>query len=87
MLVVDSPVGDIVSQWPFIGHLTGGGLAKILGITFTMLLFFTLFKAAPNRKISIRQAFLATVIAAVFTGLGTQLYMWVMDLVHHLRML
>ena len=76
-LVVDSPIGDIVSQWPIIGHLTGGGLAKILGITFTMLLFFTLFKAAPNRKISIGQALLATVIAVVFTGLGTQVYMWV----------
>ncbi len=76
-LVVDSPVGDIVSQWPIIGHLTGGSLAKILGITFTLLLFFTLFKAAPNRKVSIWQALLATVIAAVFTVLGTQIYMWV----------
>jgi len=76
-LVVDSPVGDIVSQWPIIGHLTGGGLAEILGITFTLLLFFTLFKAAPNRWVSNRQALLATVIAAVFTGLGTQIYIWV----------
>ncbi|MCD4701644.1 MAG: YihY/virulence factor BrkB family protein, partial [Candidatus Aegiribacteria sp.] len=76
-LVVDSPVGDIVSQWPFIGHLTGGSLAQILGISFTMLLFFTLFKAAPNRKVSIGQALLATIIAAIFTALGTQIYMWV----------
>ncbi len=78
-LVVDSPVGDIVSQWPIIGQLTGGGLAHILGITFTMLLFFTLFKAAPNRKVSMWQALLATVIAVVFTGLGTQAYLWVID--------
>ncbi|MEN8207716.1 MAG: YihY/virulence factor BrkB family protein [Candidatus Fermentibacteria bacterium] len=78
-LVVDSPVGDIVSQWPFIGHLTGGGLAQILGISFTMLLFFTLFKAAPNRKVSFRQALLATLIAVVFTGLGTQTYIWVIS--------
>ncbi len=42
-----------------------------------LLLFFTLFKAAPNRKVSIGQALLATVIAAVFTVLGTQIYMWV----------
>ena len=76
-LVVDSPVGDIVSQWPIIGHLTGGGLAEILGISFTALLFFTLFKAAPNRKISIGQALLATIIAIVFTGLGAQTYIWV----------
>ncbi len=76
-LVVDSPVGDIVSQWPLIGHLTGGGIAQILGITFTTLLFFTLFKAAPNRKVGIRQALLATAVAMVFTGLGTQAYIWV----------
>ncbi len=76
-LVIDSPVGKIVSQWPFIGHLTGGGLARILGVSFTMMLFFTLFKAAPNRKVSIGQAVLATVIAAVFTALGTQIYIWV----------
>jgi YihY family inner membrane protein len=76
-LVVDSPVGDVVSQWPLIGQLTGGGLARILGVTFTLLLFFTLFKAAPNRKISFGQAALATLITTVFTGLGTQLYLWV----------
>lgn len=78
-LVVDSPVGDVVSQWPLIGHLTGGGIAQILGITFTMLLFFTLFKAAPNRKVGVRQALLATVVAMVFTGLGTQSYIWVIN--------
>lgn len=76
-LVVDSPVGDIVSHWPLIGHLTGGGMAQVLGITFTMLLFYTLFKAAPNRKVGTGQAFLAAAIATVFTGLGTQIYMWV----------
>ncbi|MCK4671352.1 MAG: YihY/virulence factor BrkB family protein [Candidatus Aegiribacteria sp.] len=76
-LVVDSPLGDIVSRWPLIGHLTGGGMAQILGISFTMLLFFTLFLAAPNRKVGRGQALLATVIATVFTGLGTQIYMWV----------
>jgi len=76
-LVVDSPVGDIVSQWPIIGRLTGGGLAEILGISFTALLFFTLFKAAPNRKVSIGQALLATIIAIVFSGLGAQTYIWV----------
>ena len=78
-LVVDSPVGDIVSQWPIIGRLTGGGLAEILGISFTALLFFTLFKAAPNRKVSIGQALLATIIAIVFTGLGAQTYIWVIS--------
>jgi len=76
-LVVTSPLGDIVSQWPVIGQLTGGGLAQVLGLTFTMLLFFTLFKAAPNRKVGIRQALLATIVATIFTGLGAQVYVWV----------
>lgn len=75
-LVVDSTVGDIVSQWPLIGSLTGGSLAQILGISFTLLLFFTLYKAAPNRTVSFGQSLLATVIAAVFTALGTQVYIW-----------
>jgi len=75
-LVVDSTVGDIVSQWPLIGQLTGGSLAQILGISFTLLLFFTLYKAAPNRTVSFWQAMLATTVAALFTALGTQLYIW-----------
>ena len=75
-LVVESPVGDVVSQWPLIGRLTGGGLARILGVSFTLLLFFTLFKAAPNKKIGYRQALLATFIAALFTYLGTHVYVW-----------
>ncbi|MBN2587271.1 MAG: YihY/virulence factor BrkB family protein [Candidatus Fermentibacteraceae bacterium] len=78
-LMVDSPLGDIVSRWPLIGSLTGGNLAQILGISFTLLLFFTLFKAAPNRSVSLRQALLATAIAAVFTALGTEVYIWVIS--------
>jgi membrane protein len=75
-LVVDSPVGDVVSQWPLIGQLTGGNLAQILGMSFTLLLFFTLYKAAPNRKVGTLQALLATIIAAIFTALGTKVYIW-----------
>ena len=79
MVVVDSPVGDLVSQWPLVGQLTGGSIAQILGISFTVLLFFTLYKAAPNRKVSFGQALNATVFAVVFTGLGAQLYIWVIS--------
>ncbi|OPL18912.1 MAG: hypothetical protein AVO35_02990 [Candidatus Aegiribacteria sp. MLS_C] len=75
-LVVDSTVGDIVSQWPLIGSLTGGSLAQILGISFTLLLFFTLYKAAPNKKVSFCQAALATGLAAFFTWIGTEVYIW-----------
>jgi len=78
-LMVDSPLGDVVSQWPLIGSLTGGNLAQILGISFTLLLFFTLYKAAPNRFVSFGQALLATAIAAVFTALGTEVYIWIIS--------
>lgn len=75
-LITDSPIGQVVSRWPVIGSLAGGGMAQILGTSFTMLLFFMLYKAAPNRRVGNGQALLATVIATVFTGLGTQLYLW-----------
>ncbi len=73
-LITDSTIGEIVSNWPIIGHLTGGGVAGILGTTFTVLLFFMLYKAAPNRKVGNLQASAATIIATVFTWLGTHLY-------------
>jgi membrane protein len=75
-LLTDSTIGVVVSKWPLIGSLTGGGVAQVLGTTFTMLLFFMLYKAAPNRKVGFGQAVLATGIATVFTALGTQLYVW-----------
>ena len=75
-LITDSPIGELVSRWPVIGSLAGGGVAQVLGTSFTMLLFFMLYKAAPNRKVGFGQALLATVIATVFTALGTQLYLW-----------
>lgn len=75
-LITDSPVGVVVSNWPVIGSLIGGVVAQVLGTTFTMLLFFMLYKAAPNRKVGTGQAALATLIATVFTALGTQLYVW-----------
>ena len=75
-LITDSTIGEIVSNWPLIGHLTGGGVAGILGTTFTILLFFMLYKAAPNRKVGNLQALAATLIATIFTWLGTLLYIW-----------
>jgi membrane protein len=75
-LITDSPVGVVVAKWPVIGGLIGGAVAQVLGTTFTMLLFFMLYKAAPNRKVGTGQAVLATVIATVFTALVTQLYVW-----------
>jgi len=74
--ITESPLGAIVQGWPVIGSLAGEGFARILGTTFTVLLFFMLYKAAPNRKVGAGQALVATLIATVFTALGTRLYVW-----------
>jgi membrane protein len=75
-IVNGSGLGRVASQWPLLGNLIGTGSAVILGFVFTILLFFTLYWAAPNRRVSVRQAFAATVIAVVFTWAGTKLYVW-----------
>lgn len=75
-LVKDAGLGRVASQWPLLGSLIGTGSAVILGLVFTTLLFFTLYWAAPNRRVSIRQALVATVIAVIFTWAGTKLYVW-----------
>lgn len=75
-IVVDSPLGKFVEAWPVIGPLIGKASAKLLAFTFTTMLFLTLFKAAPNRKISWRQALLATAVVVIFFDMGTRLYTW-----------
>ena len=75
-IVVDSPLGRVLEHLPLVGTFMGKGSARLLGLTFVLLMFFTLYKAAPNRKVSKRQAFLATVVAVVFLELGTMLYTW-----------
>jgi YihY family inner membrane protein len=75
-LVKDAGLGRVASQWPLLGNLIGTGSAVILGYVFTTLLFFTLYWAAPNRRVSIRQAMAATFIAVVLSWAGTRLYVW-----------
>ncbi|MBN1434818.1 YihY/virulence factor BrkB family protein [Candidatus Fermentibacterales bacterium] len=75
-VVTDSTLGQALVQLPLVGSLLGTGSARLLGLTFVFLMLFTLYKAAPNRKVSKRQALLATVVAIVFLDLGTILYTW-----------
>jgi membrane protein len=73
-LVRDSAAGRIASQWPLVGSLIGTGSAMILGLVFTFLFFFMLYWAAPNRRVSLRQAFVASLVAEVLCWLGTKMY-------------
>ena len=75
-LVKDSIPGEIAARWPLVGRLVGTGSAGLLGGFFTLLLFFTLYWAAPNRRVSLRQAGLAAVLAAVASWIGTRFYLW-----------
>lgn len=72
-------VYEVVSGWPLIGEMTGKGMAGLLGLVFTLLLFFTLYWAAPNKKMAKSQAFIATLIATVFTWLGSMAYIAVVS--------
>jgi len=79
-VVVDSTVGDAVSTLPLIGGVFRYGDIRILALTFTILLYFTLFWAAPNRKVSVWQALFAAVLATVLTYVGTSVYAWAISL-------
>jgi YihY family inner membrane protein len=76
LLVRDSPAGQIAGQWPLVGRLIGTGSARLLGWVFVILLYFMLFWAAPNRRVSLRQAGAATILAALLSHVGTKFYLW-----------
>ncbi len=73
-VVADSPVGEVLSEWPLVGRLIGAGAAGGLALLFTVLLFLMLYKAAPNRRVGWGQALLATALATLLTALGARLY-------------
>ncbi len=75
-LVRESTAGQIAARWPIVGSLIGTDSARLLGSLFTLLLLFILYWAAPNRRVSFRQAATATVTAALLALLGTRLYLW-----------
>lgn len=75
-IVRDSTLGRIAAGWPILGSLIGKGSAKLIGSVFVVMLLFTLFWAAPNRRVSLRQAAASTVLATLLCGLGTKLYIY-----------
>ena len=75
-LAVDSPVGAFLTSQPIIGPALSGMLAKVLSVTFTFLVFFLLYWAAPNKTMSKRLCVFTAVLAMVFSTLGTNIYMW-----------
>ena len=79
-VVVDSPIGDAVSTLPLVGTVFSHGNVRILALSFTLLLYFTLYWAAPNRKVSVGQATFAAILATILSSLGTIVYAWAIGL-------
>lgn len=75
-LAADSPVGDFLTSIPVIGHALSGFFASVLSGTFTFLVFFLLYWAAPNKTMSVRLCAITAVLAMVLSTAGTKLYMW-----------
>ncbi len=72
----DSPVGQFLTSQPGIGPALSGFLAKALSVTFTFLVFFLLYWAAPNRTMSKKLCAFTAILAMVFSTAGTNIYMW-----------
>lgn len=72
----DSPVGEFLTSQRMIGPLLSGLLARVLSGTFTFLMFFLLYWASPNRTMSKKLCAFTAVLAMVFSGIGTSVYMW-----------
>lgn len=75
-LAADSPVGAFLTSQPVVGPALSGMLAKILSSTFTFLVFFLLYWAAPNKTMPKRLCAFSAVLAMVFSTVGTSVYMW-----------
>ena len=72
---VGSPAGEFVTAMPGIGPALSGFVARILSITFTFLVFFLLYWAAPNKEIPKKLAALIALLAMGATTVGTEIYM------------
>lgn len=73
---VDSPAGVFLTSQPVIGPALSGMLAKVLSATFTFLVFFLLYWAAPNKTMSKRLCAFTAILAMMFSTIGTNVYMW-----------
>lgn len=71
----ESPVGAYLTSLPTAGPVLSGFLADILSVTFTFLVFFLLYWAAPNKAIPKKMAVLTALLAMAATTMGTEIYM------------
>ncbi|OPX28156.1 MAG: hypothetical protein B1H09_08350 [Gemmatimonadaceae bacterium 4484_173] len=70
-----SAAGEYLTSLPLIGPGLTGLLARILSLTFTFLVFFLLYWAAPNKAMPMKMSALMALLAMVLTGAGTDIYM------------
>lgn len=75
-LAVDSPAGAFLTTQPYIGPALSGFLARILSGTFTLLMFFLLYWAGPNKRMSVKVCLGVAVLAMILSAVGTNIYMW-----------
>ncbi|MCK5787086.1 MAG: YihY/virulence factor BrkB family protein [Candidatus Sabulitectum sp.] len=71
-----SQIGSYLTSMAVVGPALSGFLARILSLTFTFLVFFLLYWAAPNKAMPKRMSALMALLAMIMTSLGTSLYMW-----------
>ncbi len=74
-LAVDTPAGEFLTSQPVIGPALSGITARILSETFTFLMFFLLYWAGPNKRMSVKMCIITSALAMVFSSLGTSVYM------------
>jgi YihY family inner membrane protein len=74
-LAADSPVGEYLTALPVIGPTLSGFLARILSFTFSFLVYFLLYWAAPNKPMQKRMCALTAAFAMLLASLGTDIYM------------
>ncbi len=70
-----SEIGNYFTSLPLIGPALSGFLARILSISFTFLVYFLLYWAAPNKAMSKKLAALTALLAMTATAIGTEMYM------------
>jgi len=70
-----SQIGSFLTSMPMVGPALSGFLARILSLTFTFLVFFLLYWAAPNKAMPKKMSALMALLAMVVTTIGTEIYM------------
>jgi len=74
-LAAGSHTGEYLTALPVIGPALSGILARILSVTFTFMVYFLLYWAAPNRAMPKRMCALTALLAMILASIGTDIYM------------